>query len=143
MRSKNLHTVCEEARCPNLVDCFSRGTATFMIAGDICTRTCGYCSVSKGDPLNLDIMEPLNVAQAAKIMKLKHVVVTMVNRDDLKDGASEHVAKTVRSIKSEIPSAKIEVLVSDFMGDIPSVETVVLSKPDVFNHNMELSLIHI
>ncbi len=137
MRSKNLHTVCEEARCPNLVDCFSRGTATFMIAGDICTRTCGYCSVSKGDPLNLDIMEPLNVAQAAKIMKLKHVVVTMVNRDDLKDGASEHVAKTVRSIKSEIPSAKIEVLVSDFMGDIPSVETVVLSKPDVFNHNME------
>jgi len=132
-----LHTVCEEARCPNLVDCFSRGTATFMIGGDICTRTCGYCSVSKGDPLTLDIEEPINVAETAKSMKLKHVVVTMVNRDDLQDGASEHVAKTVTAIRSKIPSAKIEVLVSDFLGDIKSVETVVLSKPDVFNHNME------
>ena len=137
MRSKNLHTVCEEARCPNLVDCFSRGTATFMIGGDICTRTCGYCSVSKGDPLTLDIEEPINVAETAKSMKLKHVVVTMVNRDDLQDVASEHVAKTVTAIRSKIPSEKIEVLVSDFLGDIKSVETVVLSKPDVFNHNME------
>lgn len=137
MRSKNLHTVCEEARCPNLVDCFSRGTATFMIAGDICTRTCGYCSVSKGSPLQLDLMEPSNVAETVKIMKLKHVVVTMVNRDDLTDGASEHVANTVRSIRAKNPSAKIEVLVSDFLGNIRSVETVISSEPDVFNHNME------
>ncbi|MED5579733.1 MAG: lipoyl synthase [Nitrospinota bacterium] len=137
MRSKNLHTVCEEAKCPNLFDCFSRGTATFMIAGDICTRTCGYCSVSKGMPFDLDLMEPFNVAETARIMKLKHVVVTMVNRDDLFDGASEHVANTVRAVRDKNPMAKIEVLVSDFLGDIKSVKTVVESGPDVFNHNME------
>lgn len=137
MREKRLHTVCEEARCPNLFECFSRSTATFMIGGDVCTRTCGYCAVQKGTPLPLDPEEPRHVAEAAAQMKLRHVVVTMVNRDDLPDGAAGHVAETIWAIREFLPGATVEVLVSDFMGDFQAVERVVSARPDVFNHNME------
>lgn len=137
MRKKRLHTVCEEARCPNLFECFSRNTATFMIGGDVCTRTCGYCAVSKGAPERLDEEEPLRVAEAARALGLKHVVVTMVNRDDLPDGAAGHVAATIEAIRALLPQATVEVLVSDFMGDFGAVERVIRAGPDVFNHNIE------
>ncbi|MDE0340507.1 MAG: lipoyl synthase [Nitrospinae bacterium] len=137
MRNKHLHTVCEEARCPNLFECFSRSTATFMIGGDVCTRTCGYCAVTKGMPEPLDVNEPLHVAEAAKDLGLKHVVVTMVNRDDLPDGAAGHVVATIKAIRELLPGTTVEVLVSDFMGDFGAVERVVRAKPDVFNHNIE------
>ncbi|MYA97420.1 MAG: lipoyl synthase [Nitrospinae bacterium] len=137
MRNKHLHTVCEEARCPNLFECFSRNTATFMIGGDVCTRTCGYCAVTKGMPESLDVNEPLHVAEAAKDLGLKHVVVTMVNRDDLPDGAAGHVVATIEAIRELLPETTVEVLVSDFMGDFDAVERVVRAAPDVFNHNIE------
>lgn len=137
MRNKHLHTVCEEARCPNLFECFSRNTATFMIGGDVCTRTCGYCAVTKGAPEPLDASEPLHVAEAAKHLGLKHVVVTMVNRDDLPDGAASHVVATIEAIRGLLPEATVEVLMSDFMGDFTAVERVVRAAPDVFNHNIE------
>ena len=137
MRNKHLHTVCEEARCPNLFECFSRNTATFMIGGDVCTRTCGYCAVTKGMPEPLDVNEPLHVAEAAKDLGLKHVVVTMVNRDDLPDGAAGHVVATIEAIRALLLETTVEVLVSDFMGDFDAVERVVRAKPDVFNHNIE------
>ena len=137
MRKKNLFTVCEEARCPNLFECFAQGTATFMIGGDICTRTCGYCAVEKGAPAPLDLDEPRHVGEAAARLGLHHVVVTMVNRDDLPDGAAGHVVETIEAIRERLPRATVEVLVSDFMGDFRAVETVVQAKPDVFNHNVE------
>ncbi|MCH8906248.1 MAG: lipoyl synthase, partial [Candidatus Heimdallarchaeota archaeon] len=117
MREKRLHTVCEEARCPNLFECFSRQTATFMIGGDICTRTCGYCAVTKGAPLPLDPEEPRRVGEAAALLGLRHVVVTMVNRDDLPDGAAGHVVATIGAIRERLPDSTVEVLVSDFMGN--------------------------
>ncbi len=137
MRNKRLHTVCEEARCPNLFECFSRSTATFMIGGDVCTRTCGYCAVTKGVPRALDAEEPRHVAEAAKSLGLKHVVVTMVNRDDLPDGAAGHVVATIEEIRALLPETTVEVLVSDFMGNFDAVEQVVRARPDVFNHNIE------
>ena len=137
MREKRLHTVCEEARCPNLFECFSRQTATFMIGGDVCTRTCGYCAVEKGVPGPLDPEEPLHVAEAAAALGLRHVVVTMVNRDDLPDGAAGHVVATIEAIRARMPLATVEVLVSDFMGNLDAVERVVRANPDVFNHNIE------
>ncbi|MEK6712096.1 MAG: lipoyl synthase [Nitrospinota bacterium] len=137
MREKRLHTVCEEAHCPNLFECFARSTATFMIGGDLCTRTCGYCAVKKGAPLPLDPGEPRRVAEAAARMRLRHVVVTMVNRDDLADGAAGHVVETIEAIRGLLPGAAVEVLVSDFMGGFAAVERVVRARPDVFNHNME------
>lgn len=137
LRENRLFTVCEEARCPNLFECFARGTATFMIGGDICTRTCGYCSVEKGDPGPLDWEEPGHVGETAARLGLQHVVVTMVNRDDLPDGAAGHVVATIEAIRERLPEATVEVLVSDFMGNFRAVETVVRAKPDVFNHNIE------
>lgn len=137
MRGKRLHTVCEEARCPNLFECFSRKAATFMIGGDVCTRTCGYCAVTKGVPGRLDPDEPLHVAQAAKSLGLRHVVVTMVNRDDLPDGAAGHVVATIEAVRALLPRATVEVLVSDFMGNFDAVAQVVRAGPDVFNHNIE------
>lgn len=137
MRKKSLFTVCEEARCPNLFECFERGTATFMIGGDICTRTCGYCAVEKGEPAPLDLGEPRHVGEAAASLNLHHVVVTMVNRDDLPDGAASHVVETIEAIRERLPEATVEVLVSDFMGNYGAVETVVNARPDVFNHNIE------
>jgi len=141
LRELNLHTVCEEARCPNIHECFDRGAATFMILGDRCTRGCGFCSVHKLNPrrhdtrLNAD--EPANVARMAREMQLKYVVITSVNRDDLPDGGSHHFAETVRQVRSALPEARVEVLTPDFCGDMEAVGRVLAAGPHVFNHNME------
>jgi lipoyl synthase len=141
LRRWNLHTVCESARCPNMHECFHRGAATFMILGNLCTRGCGFCSVPKGSPhkkeFTLDSNEPANVARMAAQMKLRYVVITSVNRDDLPDGGSRHFAQTVREVRKALPSARIEVLTPDFCGDLDAVARVLDAAPDVFNHNME------
>ena len=137
LREKELHTVCEEARCPNLGECFTRGTATFMLLGDRCTRRCGYCSVSTARPLALDPGEPGRVAEAAARMGLRYVVLTSVNRDDLPDGGAGHFAQTVRAIRRALPGAAVEVLTPDFRGDRAALETVLEAQPEVFNHNIE------
>lgn len=141
LRRLSLHTVCESARCPNLHECFHRGAATFMILGNLCTRGCGFCSVPKGSPakkeFHLDPSEPANVARMAAGMRLRYVVITSVNRDDLDDGGSRHFAETVREVRKVLPGSRIEVLTPDFMGDLDAVARVLDAGPDVFNHNME------
>lgn len=141
LRGLNLHTVCEEARCPNIHECFHRGAATFMILGDRCTRGCGFCSVQKLNPrkhdVRLDANEPSNVARMARDMALKYVVITSVNRDDLADGGSHHFAETVREVRSALPNARVEVLTPDFCGDLDAVARIIDAGPHVFNHNME------
>jgi len=138
LRRLNLHTVCESARCPNMHECFHRGTATFMILGNLCTRGCGFCSVPKNKyPGPLDPDEPCNVARMARDMKLKHVVITSVNRDDLEDGGSAHFARTVVEVRAALPEARVEVLTPDFCGDLTSVARVLDAGPHIFNHNME------
>ena len=133
-----LHTVCESAHCPNRWECWSRGTATFMIAGDRCTRACGFCAVTTAKPLPLDSDEPKRVAEAARRMSLKHVVVTSVARDDLADGGAEHFALTIRELRAACgEDLAVEVLTPDFGGRQELVETVVAARPDVFNHNIE------
>jgi len=140
-RRRNLHTVCESARCPNIHECFHRGAATFMILGNVCTRGCGFCSVPKGSPAKLDMRldpdEPANVARVAAEMKLRYVVITSVNRDDWPDGGSHHFAETVRQVRTALPEARVEVLTPDFCGDVNAVARVLDSAPHVFNHNME------
>ncbi|GAB4280343.1 MAG: lipoyl synthase [Coriobacteriia bacterium] len=135
--SLSLNTVCESARCPNKGECFGRGTATFMIMGDVCTRDCSFCAVEGGRPAPLDPDEPRRVAEAAVRMGLSHVVVTSVTRDDLPDGGAAHFAATVREIRAVLPDATVEVLTSDFAGSMEAVDAVVDSAPDVFNHNVE------
>lgn len=141
LRDLHLHTVCESARCPNIHECFHRGTATFMILGNICTRGCGFCSVPKGNPrkqaFGLDVLEPANVASMAAQMKLRYVVITSVNRDELPDGGSQHWAETVREVKRALPNARVEVLTPDFNGDMTAVARVLDAGPHVYNHNME------
>lgn len=141
MRQRNLHTVCESARCPNIHECFNRGAATFMILGNLCTRGCGFCSVPKGSPakmeFTLDSAEPAHVADMAARMNLRYVVITSVNRDELPDGGSRHWAETVREVRRSLPLAKIEVLTPDFCGDTDAVARVLDAGPDVYNHNME------
>jgi lipoic acid synthetase len=138
LRRLKLHTVCESARCPNLHECFSRGAATFMILGNLCTRGCGFCSVPKSrHPGALDTDEPKNVARMAQAMKLRYVVITSVNRDDLEDGGSRHFAQTVEEVRRALPDARVEVLTPDFCGDLDAVARVLESGPHVFNHNME------
>ena len=141
LRRLNLHTVCESARCPNIHECFHRGAATFMILGNICTRGCGFCSVPKASASKrlpaLDPEEPHNVAQMAARMKLRYVVITSVNRDDLADGGSRHFAETVRQVRHALPNARVEVLTPDFCGDLDAVAHVLDAGPHVFNHNME------
>lgn len=138
LRRLELHTVCESARCPNIHECFRRGTATFMILGDRCTRGCGFCAVPKArHPAPPDPNEPAHVAQMARAMNLRHVVVTSVNRDDLPDGGAVHFAETIRAIRAALPAATIEVLTPDFLGDLDAVTTVLEARPDVFNHNVE------
>jgi lipoyl synthase len=137
LRRLNLHTVCESARCPNIHECFHRGTATFMILGNICTRGCGFCSVPKGRPGALDAEEPAAVARMAAEMKLRHVVITSVNRDDLADGGSQHFAETTRRVREALPEARVEVLTPDFCGDLSAVARVLDAGPHIFNHNME------
>ncbi|WP_335870311.1 lipoyl synthase [Bacillus sp. 2205SS5-2] len=138
MREKNLNTVCEEAKCPNIHECWgTRRTATFMILGAICTRACRFCAVKTGLPTELDLQEPERVAESVELMNLKHVVVTAVARDDLKDGGSGVFAETVRAIRRKNPFTTIEVLPSDMGGHYENVKTLMDAKPDIFNHNIE------
>jgi lipoic acid synthetase len=137
LREKGLNTVCEEARCPNLGECFSRGTATFMLLGDRCTRRCGYCSVGTARPMPPDPREPERVAAAAARMRLRYVVLTSVNRDDLPDGGAGHFAATVRAVRAARPGVAVEVLTPDFKGDASALAAVLEAAPDVFNHNIE------
>lgn len=141
LRRLHLHTVCESARCPNIHECFHRGAATFMILGNLCTRGCGFCSVPKADPrkvaFELDPLEPENVARQAATMKLRYVVITSVNRDELPDGGSTHWAATVRAVRAALPEARVEVLTPDFNGNMDAVARVLDAGPHVYNHNME------
>lgn len=137
MRSKTLHTVCEEARCPNIYECWANRTATFMILGDICTRACRFCAVNTGMPTELDLQEPERVAEAAEKMGLRHCVVTSVARDDLKDGGATIFAETVRAIRARMPLCSVEVLIPDFLGNEESLRIVMDAKPDILNHNIE------
>ena len=137
LRESALHTVCEEARCPNLGECFSRGTATFMLLGDRCTRRCGYCAVGTAKPLAPDPAEPERVARAAAGLALRYVVLTSVNRDDLADGGAAHFAATIEAVRRALPAAQVEVLTPDFKGERRALETVLAAAPDVFNHNIE------
>jgi len=138
LREHNLHTVCEEASCPNLGECFSHGTATFMIMGDICTRRCPFCDVSHGRPDPLDVNEPANLAKTIAAMKLKYVVVTSVDRDDLRDGGAKHFVDCIQAIRGASPTTTIEVLVPDFRGRMDVALSILnAAPPDVFNHNLE------
>jgi lipoic acid synthetase len=137
LRQKNLHTVCEEARCPNIGECWGNKTATFLILGDTCTRGCRFCAIDKGKPLALDPEEPRNVALVVKDLGLNHIVVTSVNRDDLPDGGAAHFAKTVFWIKTLNPQIRVELLIPDFDGNLQALKTVVESAIEILNHNIE------
>ena len=138
MTNQSLHTVCEEARCPNIYECWSRNTATIMILGDTCTRSCGFCSVKTGRPLDIDVLEPFRTAQAVKKMNLKHVVITSVDRDDLRnDYGAEIWADTIMQIHSTVPTCNVEVLTPDFRGYVPALKKVFNAKPEIFSHNIE------
>ena len=132
-----LHTVCESARCPNHWECWSQGTATFMIAGDRCTRACGFCAVSTAKPLALEADEPQRVAEATRRMKLRHVVITAVARDDLADGGAEHFRRTIEAVRALNPGVVVEVLVPDFLDKDASIDAVLSAAPEIFNHNLE------
>ena len=137
VKSKCLHTVCEEAGCPNIGECWSQKIATFMIMGDVCTRKCAFCNVKKGKPQALDADEPYKIAESIKAMDLVHAVITSVDRDDLEDGGASHFAKTITAIKELNPKVSVEVLTPDFKNKNNALEEVVKAKPDVFNHNLE------
>lgn len=135
--AQRLHTVCESARCPNIGDCWERRTATFMILGDVCTRSCGFCAVKTGRPEFLDLDEPRRVAEAVASLNLRHAVITSVNRDELPDGGAEIFAEVIRSIRQRCPGTSIEVLIPDFRGVWSALDTVLDAKPDILNHNLE------
>ncbi len=137
MRSKALHTVCEEARCPNITECWNAGTATFMIHGDTCTRSCGFCAVKTGRPLAVDTDEPRRVAEAIASMNLKHCVITSVNRDEMKDGGSTIWAETILRTRELSPNTTIEVLIPDFKGNMENLQRVIDARPNILNHNTE------
>ena len=137
MRDSELHTVCEEAHCPNIGSCWERGTATFMILGDICTRACAYCAVKTGRPGTLDLQEPTRLAETAHRMRLKYAVITSVNRDDLPDGGAFMFAQCITQVRKRLPDCKIEVLIPDFEGDSRALEAVMAAGPDTLNHNIE------
>jgi lipoic acid synthetase len=137
VQEKRLHTVCEEAQCPNIFDCWNRRTATFMILGAVCTRACRFCAVTSGRPTELDIGEPLRVAESVAQLGLRHAVITSVDRDDLRDGGSGIFARTIAAIRRRSPGTSIEVLTPDFQGDEAAIRTVVEAGPDIFNHNTE------
>jgi lipoic acid synthetase len=137
MRAKSLHTVCEEAHCPNMGECWSAGTATFMILGDTCTRSCGFCAVKTGRPLALDEAEPAHVGEAVASMGLGHAVVTSVNRDELADGGAAMFAATIREIRRRSPGTTVEVLIPDFRGVVEALDVVLAERPDILNHNVE------
>lgn len=137
MRGLSLHTVCESARCPNIGECWNAGTATFMILGDVCTRSCGFCAVKTGRPQGLDREEPERVARAVQEMGLRHAVVTSVNRDELPDGGAEIFAETIAAIRRLCPQTKVEVLIPDFQGNWQALLAVINAEPDILNHNVE------
>lgn len=138
LREHGLHSVCEEAACPNLGECFQHGTATFMIMGDLCTRRCPFCDVAHGKPLPLNVQEPAQLADAIQAMKLNYVVITSVNRDDLRDGGASHFAECIKEIRAKTPKTKIEILVPDFRGRMDKAIAILKEQPcDVFNHNLE------
>ncbi len=137
MREQNLHSVCEEARCPNIGECWNAGTATFMILGDTCTRSCGFCAVTTGRPGDLDLLEPMRLAQTVRQLGLDYVVITSVNRDDLPSGGAEIFAGCIRAIRRNDPNVRVEVLIPDFKGNWDALATVVRSRPSVLNHNIE------
>ena len=137
LRKHNLHSVCEEANCPNIGECFNAGEATFIILGDTCTRSCGFCSVTSGRPGAVDILEPKRLAETVALLDLDYAVITSVNRDDLPDGGAEIWANTIRAIRYRKPSCKVEVLTPDFEGNWDALRTVVDAKPQVYNHNVE------
>jgi lipoic acid synthetase len=137
MRRKALHTVCEEAGCPNMGECWGAGTATFLMMGDVCTRTCGFCDIKRGRPDALDWLEPERVAQAVKAMNLQHAVITSVNRDDRKDGGAPIFAMVIRRIRQIHPGCSIEVLIPDFKGSVEALRIVMDARPEILNHNVE------
>jgi lipoyl synthase len=137
MRTQALHTVCEEARCPNIGDCWERKTATFLILGNVCTRHCAYCAIAHGLPTELDVQEPDRVADVVASMKLRHVVITSVDRDDLRDGGAGMFARTIRLIRERASGCSVEVLIPDFKGDVEPLRTVLEAEPDILNHNIE------
>ena len=137
MRELDLHTVCEEAHCPNVGECWEHGTATFMILGDVCTRNCGYCAVTHGRPPKYDLSEPARVAAAIAEMRLQHAVITSVDRDDLPDFGAYIFAETIRQIHEQVPGCSVEVLVPDFQGNVDSIRAVLDAKPEIYNHNTE------
>jgi len=138
LREKSLHSVCESLACPNRTECFSRGTATFMILGDVCTRSCGFCNVTTGRPYAAPSPdEPRHVAETARRMGLRHVVVTSVTRDDLRDGGAQQFAETITALREVVPNAEVEVLTPDFRGNADAIRTVAAARPDYFNHNVE------
>jgi len=137
MRKSKLNTVCEEAKCPNLAECWNRRTATFMILGDTCTRSCGFCNVKTGIPNELDLDEPRRVAESVEALNLKHVVITSVDRDELKDGGASIFSETVRLIRSKMPDTTIEILIPDFKGEPSSFNIILENPPDILNHNLE------
>jgi lipoic acid synthetase len=137
MRGSQLHTVCEEAHCPNIGDCWDRGAATFMILGDICTRACRYCAVISGHPAGLDLQEPARLAETVKMMGLRYCVITSVNRDDLTDGGAFIFAACIKKIRTEVQDCKVEVLIPDFAGSWAALQKVITAQPNVLNHNIE------
>lgn len=137
MRSKALHTVCEEAMCPNMGECWGAGTATFLMLGDVCTRSCGFCDVKRGRPQGLDWLEPQRVAQAVNAMQLRHAVITSVNRDDRKDGGAPIFAMVIQQIRQIHPGCSIEVLIPDFKGSLEALKIVLDARPEILNHNVE------
>ena len=137
MRNQNLHTVCEEAKCPNIAECWNHRTATFMILGDTCTRSCGFCNIKVGIPNELDLNEPRRVADSVKQLNLRHAVITSVNRDELKDGGAFIFAQTVKLIKEVMPSTTVEILIPDFRGSEEAFEIIMTNPPDILNHNLE------
>jgi lipoic acid synthetase len=137
MRDLKLNTVCEDAHCPNIGECWHHGTATFMILGDVCTRACAYCAVKHGKPASLDLGEPARVAEAVQAMRLRYAVVTSVDRDDLADGGAGIFAATIREVKARVPECRVEVLIPDFKGEAAPLQTVLDARPDVLNHNTE------
>ena len=137
VQTNQLNTVCEDAKCPNIGECWDNGTATFMILGDICTRACRYCSVKSGKPVGLDLEEPKRLAETVATLDLKYAVITSVNRDDLPDGGASIFASCITQIRKKVPYCKVEVLTPDFEGSVKSLKTVITAKPDTFNHNIE------
>ncbi len=137
LKDLNLHTVCQNALCPNISECFGKGTATFMILGNVCTRNCRFCAVTTGEAQPVDNDEPGRLAAAVRKLGLRHVVITSVTRDDLPDGGAIHFAKTIDELHKEVPEITVEVLTPDFQGNEDSLKTVILSRPDIFNHNLE------